>query len=336
MFTAEPDGKGTKDPDIRQRHFKKFLKLMSKSDNDKVKRYTKNLKSYQKSVDTHNSNMDLLFNNTPSFFRSTSVAELDEYLETGIVGGDKNNYDFVAMSISPDAVAQFGGSILIEYDGDGVREAGAEPATYTAQRQPLQNSAISGEIGKGARREQIGDYMSGELADELEVRMPEHIPLEKLGIKNIYVGRHAIDDMFDETMDKKERQQKFIDKYQSLGKINPVQLIPESELAFTYDDMMTGRTLEEIGKEKQELWDKAKAGDKDALDKLGGFSTWLSGEAIGPHTREYDYVINMPTTTPEINSINATGKWEDPESRLARSRMNDNLLPQEELDKIIF
>jgi hypothetical protein len=44
----------------------------------------------------------------------------------------------------------------------------------------------------------------------------------------------------------------------------------------------------------------------------------------------------MPTTTPEINSINATGKWEDPESRLARSRMDSNLLPTEELDKIIF
>ena len=62
----------------------------------------------------------------------------------------------------------------------------------------------------------------------------------------------------------------------------------------------------------------------------------FSGEAIGPHSREYDYIINNPTSTPEINSINATGKWGDPGSRLARSRMDKNLLPQEELDGFIF
>jgi hypothetical protein len=75
---------------------------------------------------------------------------------------------------------------------------------------------------------------------------------------------------------------------------------------------------------------------QDHIDRTHGGKQQKLFETIGPHSREYDYVINMPTTTPEINSINATGKWEDPESRLARSRMDSNLLPTEELDKIIF
>jgi len=50
-------------------------------------------------------------------------------------------------------------------------------------------------------------------------------------------------------------------------------------------------------------------------------------EAVGPHSRDYSYVINEPTSTPESTGSNATQYSKPPSTRTYNSRVNQNLEP---------
>ncbi len=60
----------------------------------------------------------------------------------------------------------------------------------------------------------------------------------------------------------------------------------------------------------------------------------MINEAIGPHSRGYGDQINEPTSTPEITGSNSTGKFEDPQTRLARARMNQNIMFSTDVEDI--
>jgi len=101
----------------------------------------------------------------------------------------------------------------------------------------------------------------------------------------------------------------------------------------------------EIGWEKADSEDLGKIngisfkiGDNDTHEFIVNGETWhkVTGksiekitvdEAVGPHSREYDYIINEPSTTPEITGSNATNYSKPPSTRVANQRMNDNLKP---------
>ena len=61
----------------------------------------------------------------------------------------------------------------------------------------------------------------------------------------------------------------------------------------------------------------------------GKLQSESSEEAVGPHSREYDYIINEPTTTPEITGSNATQYAKPPSTRIANARMNQNMVPSD-------
>jgi len=53
----------------------------------------------------------------------------------------------------------------------------------------------------------------------------------------------------------------------------------------------------------------------------------VSNEAVGPHSRDYSYVINEPTSSPESTGSNATQYSKPPSTRQFNSRVNQNLEP---------
>ena len=149
-----------------------------------------------------NSKIKNEFDNTPSFFRGTTKEELDNYLSKGTIGGDKNQYNYVAVSTNPELTKTFANGVIVEYDGDSVRNYGTQ-VEYTARPQ------ASG-ISKGVTHsEEIGGAMSVKYSPEREVRLPEKLPVKDLHIKNI----HLLPPLNDNT------RQGIKDKYSKLGNV---------------------------------------------------------------------------------------------------------------------
>jgi hypothetical protein len=151
------------------------------------------------------------YQETPSFFRGTAIAELNEYKRTGTIGGDKNRYSYVAVSADPALAATFSQGVMIEFDGDSVRERGAR-VEYEAKPVPL---GVSSSIDA----ESIGKPMKITYAHELEARLPEGTKYEDLNIKSIIIGPEVLRRYRPELFDGREPN---MDKIQAeFGAISP-------------------------------------------------------------------------------------------------------------------
>ena len=108
--------------------------------------------------------------------------ELDSYMDSGQIGGDKNHYNYVALAVDPLTAVGFSRKgVIIEYDGDGVR-ANGRMVEYTGRPVP------TGQSTNINRAEKIGKPMSVVYAHEREVRVRENTGLNKIGIKRIYIS----------------------------------------------------------------------------------------------------------------------------------------------------
>lgn len=140
-------------------------------------------------TDSFNTKLKSEYDTTPSFFRGSGTDELESYKSSGTIGGDKNSYGYVAVSTNPESAGKFGRGIMIEYDGDSVRNHGTL-VDYSIR--PQQSGTLSG-------LETIGKPMALIYGNEKEVRLPEGLKLDSVNIKNIHVdsSRWSPDEMND-------------------------------------------------------------------------------------------------------------------------------------------
>ena len=101
------------------------------------------------------------------FLRSTSLEELDSYLEEGVFGADEESaYDYTAMTLSKSLAEIWDGGIVIQYHAKDIRED-TELAPYCLKPQPLGNSSQI----RSRSRKRLLIPMSVEYSREREVRM---------------------------------------------------------------------------------------------------------------------------------------------------------------------
>lgn len=100
---------------------------------------------------------------------------------------------------------------------------------------------------------------------------------------------------------------------------------------------VTGKSVENIVFDEAKERKPMNADNPSTITKVSKNKTIITppeddedaDEAVGPHSREYDYIINEPTTTPEITGSNATQYSKPPSTRVANARMNQNMVPSD-------
>lgn len=136
-----------------------------------------------------NAEWEKVYQETPSFFRGTSMGELLMYNKTGEIGGDFNGYNYVAASASATVAAGFSGGVVIEYDGDSVRSAGKR-VQYSA------TPTVDGVSASINNWESMDRPMKISYAHEMEVRLPEGHSVESLNIKSISLSYDVIGEKY--------------------------------------------------------------------------------------------------------------------------------------------
>ncbi len=136
-----------------------------------------------------------LFETSPSFFRGTSVVELDSYLELGRTGRPRDSlkYDFTAVTPDKEISDIYKEDVTIEYEGDSIRKLG-EPVEYDMFFKKKGTNYESKKNGK----------MDAYYMDQAEVRLDNEVSLSELKIKTI-------------TIDSDDKE--LIKKYSKLGKV---------------------------------------------------------------------------------------------------------------------
>lgn len=208
---------------------KKTLDDMLKNDPETKEKYDRHIER----VEILNQSLARQYENTASVYRGTRIGELDEYLETGKIGGDKNNYDFVSTSLDKGEADFFNRGVIIEYDAPSTRKHGGTLVKYTGEPVPFKSQ----ESGSAFKNLEGDDKpMTSKFADEQEVRLPEGTSLKDIKIKSIKIGlgKFLRPDDFD--MDKKISDEKsakrmaevkkdLIAKYSKLGTLKFVRSI---------------------------------------------------------------------------------------------------------------
>lgn len=140
---------------------------------------------------SYSSELASIYSKTDTLFRGTSIVELNSYAKDGVIGGDKNGYNYVAMTVDPKATAMFSGGVVIAYDAESVRRnGGAQSVEYTAK--PI----LSGQSANVSTSEEIGKPMMITYADEKEVRVKELVPVntdDGVRVKAIFVDKYSYD-----------------------------------------------------------------------------------------------------------------------------------------------
>lgn len=130
-------------------------------------------KKVQKQVEKYDIILDQKYKTNVSFYRGTSVAELDNYIESGTLGSDETNYNYTAMSLSENVADNFSKGVTISYDADDIR-AIAKRVEYTAIPQP--NGVSSGL----KNYEESGKPMSFGYSGEQELRVKDGADLPRI------------------------------------------------------------------------------------------------------------------------------------------------------------
>jgi len=144
------------------------------------------LKSMQTELDTNvNKPYQEVYDKTSSIYRGARATELDDILNTGKLGGDKNGYGFVSSSIDPEVAGRFNTESVIEFDADSVRSSDSKLVNYSAEPTPY---ATYGNTMFGP--EGINRSMPAKFADEVEVRIPENLKVgTEIKIKQVILTK---------------------------------------------------------------------------------------------------------------------------------------------------
>lgn len=130
---------------------------------------------------SYNAAWGKVYNETPSFWRGTRTGELDSYLANGTVGKE-GIYKFVSVSADHETARGFSSAVLVEYDGDSIREQGKR-VTYTSD--PVKLSIADKNYGYD---EAVGKPYRMLYAVEQEARVPKGTPVKDMSIKSVYLN----------------------------------------------------------------------------------------------------------------------------------------------------
>ena len=162
---------------------KKYFNNALKTWNDILERNPKlnnNFQKLKKQVNEYNDELKQKFETKKTFFRVTSIDELDSYNRSGIIGGAfysihtqkiTRTYSFVSLTMNiEDSVGRIGsGGVLIEYDGDDVRNT-SHLVNYSADPIPFLSLRHQKSVGNIEKIDKPNSLM---FAEEEEIRMPE-------------------------------------------------------------------------------------------------------------------------------------------------------------------
>mgnify|MGYP003645123045 FL=1 len=131
------------------------------------------------------------FDKSDTFYRGTTMKELQSYLEKDCIGcdfkseytGDSGKtYNFVSLSMDTDNLRLFSSGAVIEFDAESIRNAGGKNTTYSADPVPFKQQSTNNISGI----EGIDKPYSMRFADEQEVRLPKTTPSE-IKIKRVHI-----------------------------------------------------------------------------------------------------------------------------------------------------
>jgi hypothetical protein len=209
--TLDPHGIAY-DQDIEFEHSKEELKGMWNEIGEERPDIQDRFVEMERGTVRGNEETKQLFEKSPTFFRGTDSTELDGYLEDGLVGSKKfefedpderftHKFDFTAVSPHREQANHYSNGVTIEFEGDGVRKHGT-PVEYDMFWRDF-----------GARSESVDGGMHTKYMDHNEVRMPTSIPLgdDDLKIKNIILDDWIFHADFTEN--------DAIEKYSKLGNV---------------------------------------------------------------------------------------------------------------------
>lgn len=147
----------------------------------------KNFDELKEDVDKQNTRLQEKFEKSPSFYRGSTIDELmsivdgdDNYLDN-----DDSPYDFESLSMNiSEVMSLYNGGLIIQYDGDSVREKG-KPVKYSAEPRPYIHANPDYGI-KDDEIETIDTEYPSLMINEEEVRV-DRIDVEDLKIKSITI-----------------------------------------------------------------------------------------------------------------------------------------------------
>ena len=171
---------------------------------DELKRVNPKFNEYVEKIKTHarefNSHLESKYTSAASFYRGTSLDELESYLKHGIIGSNffdmvtgesRRNYSFVSASMSMEDIGLFNRGVIIEYDGDSVRNTNSKRVEYSAEPVPFLSSYHKKDVNDV---EGFDAPNSMRFMDEEEVRLPTGLQLGKdIKIKKIHIDANKIE-----------------------------------------------------------------------------------------------------------------------------------------------
>ncbi len=143
----------------------------------------------QGEVDEWNEITDKKYNDAESFFRGTSLYEIETYIDDNVFGTDyHNNFDFISLTMNDtQAWDTFNQGMVVEYNADEVRKSGnAKKVDYTMDFTPV--VAIEHDSTLDAYLlEQIDSKQNALFVDEQEIRLDKNATPEPSHIKSLTV-----------------------------------------------------------------------------------------------------------------------------------------------------
>mgnify|MGYP003980974687 CR=1 FL=1 len=150
----------------------------------------KRFDEYKKDVDIQNKQLQHKYKSSESFYRGTSIEELDSL----IMGEDmsdewmESKYEFKSLSMNKEEVEDlYSAGVILEYYADDIRSVG-ELVNYTAEPQPFLSADSENNEILDKDVEGIGINYSSQMIDEEEVRVDKQL-IYGTKVKNIIIDR---------------------------------------------------------------------------------------------------------------------------------------------------
>ena len=157
---------------------------------EKTPELKKRFDEYKKDVDIQNKQLQHKYKSSESFYRGTSIEELDSL----IMGEDmsdewmESKYEFKSLSMNKEEVEDlYSAGVILEYYADDIRSVG-ELVNYTAEPQPFLSADSENNEILDKDVEGIGINYSSQMIDEEEVRVDKQL-IYGTKVKNIIIDR---------------------------------------------------------------------------------------------------------------------------------------------------
>lgn len=159
---------------------------IEKPENEPIKEI---INKMQGEVDEYNEITDKKYNDAESFYRGTSLHEIQTYIDENVFGTDYDNeFDFISLTMnSTQAWDTFNQGMVVEYNADEIRKSGnAKKVEYTMDFTPV--VAIDHDSSLDANElEKIDSKQNALFVDEQEIRLDKNASPEPSSIKSITI-----------------------------------------------------------------------------------------------------------------------------------------------------